>query len=154
MAIAVINRDEKSDLDFDNLADWKKIAEICFEETKIFEHQDREVCLSFCSEAEIQVLNKNFRSKDKVTDVLSFNTAQAPAELDESCDYALGDIIICTEQAARQAQEYGFSLRREIIFLFIHGLLHLLGYDHETELEAREMFAIQKQVLLRYGILD
>ena len=66
----------------------------------------------------------------------------------------LGDIIICAQRAAEQAEEYGYSLRRELIFLFIHGVLHLLGYDHETEAEVEEMFRIQKQVLQTYGILD
>ena len=164
MPITVINRNDtnlyplhpglKEKIDVCTCADWEKLAEICFSETQIYEHKDKEICLSFCLETEIKELNNNFRNKNKVTDVLSFNSVEPLIELDSEDLIPLGDIIICTKQAAKQADEYGFSLRREIIFLFIHGVLHLLGYDHETEAEAEEMFRIQKKVLLNYGILD
>ncbi|NQY80390.1 MAG: rRNA maturation RNase YbeY [Candidatus Caenarcaniphilales bacterium] len=164
MPITVINRDDtdkyplrpelEENIDICTCADWEKVAEICFSETEINEHKEKEICLSFCLEQEIQELNKNFRNKDKVTDVLSFNSVEPIIELEGEELTPLGDIIICTKQAARQAEEYGFSLRRELIFLFIHGVLHLLGYDHETEAEAEKMFRIQKKVLLTYGILD
>lgn len=164
MPVSVINRDnlshyplrKESDelIDICNCADWEKISEICFSTTKIYKNRDKEICLSFCLEDEIQELNKNFLNKDKVTDVLSFNSVDPLIPLEGNDLKPLGDIIICTKQAARQAEDYGFSLRRELIFLFIHGVLHLLGYDHETEAEAEEMFGIQKKVLLTYGILD
>jgi probable rRNA maturation factor len=83
--------------------------------------------------------------------VLSFNFQ----ELQDTGEIQpLGDIIICTTRAQEQAWELGYTLRRELIFLFAHGVLHLLGYDHETEEDAEKMFNLQKQVIKTYGILD
>ena len=87
----------------------------------------------------IKELNKNFRGKDKATDVLSF-----PMEENNM----LGDIVISADTAKRQAADADIPLERETAFLYIHGLLHLLGYDHEksTEDEAH-MFALQEDIL-------
>lgn len=164
--ISVLNRDSLNEylnrkdspelLEIENCADWSEIAELCidFAEKNDLETEtlkQREICLSFCEEEEIQNLNRDFRNKDKVTDVLSFNF-QDISGLDEV--QPLGDIIICTKRAQEQAWELGYSLRRELIFLFAHGVFHLLGYDHETADEAEKMFALQKQVIKTYGILD
>ena len=81
------------------------------------------VSLTFVSKEKIQELNKEYREKDKETDVLSFE-----AEGDD-----LGDIFICYEVAKKQAEEYGEELEYRLRFLFIHGVLHLLGYDHKEE---------------------
>ena len=98
---------------------------------------------------EISLLNKEYRQKDKPTDVLSF-----PME-DE---VMLGDIVISLDTAKNQAQEREIGLEREIAFLFIHGLLHLLGYDHETSVEdEKEMFALQEEILKKlidYGAVS
>ena len=162
MPVTVINRDSKEEylnsetskelISISGAADWQKITQLCYEITNIQDHRNKEICLSFCEASEIQELNRNFRNKDKVTDVLSFNAS--PIKVPEGEIEALGDIIICTERAAEQAKEFAYSLRRELIFLFIHGVLHLLGFDDETEDEAKEMFDFQKQVLISYGILD
>ena len=99
----------------------------------------------------IQYLNKTYRNIDKVTDVISF-----ALEDDKSfvkMDFrVLGDIYICLDKAILQAKEYGHSLEREISFLTIHGLLHLLGYDHMTEIEEKEMFGLQEMILNEYGL--
>ena len=99
----------------------------------------------------IQDLNKEYRNIDKVTDVISF-----ALEDDETCkldDYRmLGDIYICIERAREQAIEYGHSFKRELSFLAIHGLLHLLGYDHLTKEEEEVMFSKQEEVLSKYEI--
>ncbi|MBU6196237.1 MAG: rRNA maturation RNase YbeY [Cyanobacteria bacterium REEB446] len=179
--ISISNRDSKTKylnklddneiLDIENCVNWSSIAELCIklsvqEDDKSTENEvvlrsqeangielnlHREICLSFCTESEIKDLNHNFRNKDSVTDVLSFNfqDLQNTGEIQP-----LGDVIICTARAQEQAWELGYTLRRELIFLFAHGVLHLLGYDHETEEDAEKMFKLQKQVIKTYGILD
>ena len=104
---------------------------------------NKEVAITFVSNEHIQEINKEFRQMDKPTDVLSF-----PLEEED----ALGDIIISIPRAKEQAQEYGHSFAREMGFLAVHGFLHLLGYDHETEKEEKEMFTKQEQVLQKFGL--
>ena len=103
------------------------------------------------SEDKIQELNRNYRGIDKVTDVISF-----ALEDDKNFnieDYRmLGDIYICLNRARQQAEEYEHSFKRELSFLAIHGLLHLLGYDHMNEDDEKVMFDKQEEVLKRYGI--
>lgn len=102
-----------------------------------------EVSVSLVSDEEIRELNKKYREKDAVTDVLSFPAAETPGE-----NFSLGDIVISTETAARQAEEYGHSLERELSFLTIHGALHLLGLDHETShADAEIMEEMQEEIL-------
>ena len=87
-----------------------------------------EVSVSFVADEEMRGLNMKYREKDAPTDVLSFPAPDiAAGEV-----FSLGDIVISTETAARQAAEYGHSLERELAFLAIHGVLHLLGLDHEA----------------------
>lgn len=122
-----------------------------------------EVALTFVDDEEIQALNKAYRDKDKPTDVLSFpqwedndeemtivyDEDDAPEEDAEM----IGDIVISLQTAKRQAEEFGHSLEREVCFLFVHGFLHLLGYDHEEgDAEEAEMFAKQDQILQKAGI--
>ena len=99
----------------------------------------------------IQYLNKTYRNIDRVTDVISF-----ALEDDDSfikTEYrVLGDIYICLDKAIEQAKEYGHSLKREISFLTIHGILHLLGYDHMTSDEEKKMFGLQEMILNEYGL--
>ena len=94
-----------------------------------------EVSLTFTDNEQIRALNKEYRGKDAPTDVLSFplfenGEIEYDDEIDEPC--AIGDIVISLERAAAQAEEYGHSLEREVGFLCVHSVLHLLGYDHET----------------------
>ncbi len=123
--------------------DYEYLAKLTLE--KSHHISDKEISLSFCSATEIQALNKQYRAKDSVTDVLSFPAIpEVPT---------LGDIVICVERAQEQADELGHSLKRELAFLFVHGLLHLLGYDHEvSEDEERIMFDLQDQVLVAADI--
>ena len=87
-----------------------------------------DVTIAFVSNRRIRELNKRFRQLDKTTDVLSFPTGQ-----EGFADQILGDIAIAVEQAAKQADENGLELDQEIAQLILHGLLHLCGYDHETD---------------------
>ena len=95
-----------------------------------------EVSVSFVDNGEIRELNKKFRGIDKATDVLSFPLFDYEGESEEppvdEMLGMLGDIVLSLEQAAVQATEYGHSFEREVAFLTVHSMLHLLGYDHET----------------------
>lgn len=127
---------------------FMKIAEAVFDYLNNKENQ-YEISLLITNDETIHLLNKEYRQKDKPTDVLSF-----PME-DE---VMLGDIVISLDTAKNQAQEREIGLEREIAFLFIHGLLHLLGYDHETSVEdEKEMFALQEEILKKlidYGAVS
>lgn len=102
----------------------------------------------FVDPEEIHEINKTYRNIDRPTDVISF------ALRDEADDYEmmeedneLGDIFINIQAIVDQASEYGHSMRREVCFLFTHGLLHLLGYDHMCEEDEKQMFALQDVIL-------
>lgn len=100
-----------------------------------------EVSVSLVSDEVIHVLNKDYRGIDRPTDVLSFalDEAEEPAEVGGPDVHMLGDIIISAETAVRQGNEYGHGLNRELVYLGVHSLLHLLGYDHMTEEDKEKM---------------
>ena len=114
-------------------------------------------------EAEIRRLNAEARGIDAVTDVLSFPSldgirgkalkkADFPFEVDEDGNIFLGSIVICEKRAREQAEEYGHSYMRELHYLAVHGLWHLLGYDHMTEEDKPEMRAKEEKILSKLGI--
>ena len=96
-----------------------------------------EVSVTLTNDAYIRTLNHQYRQMDRPTDVLSFalNEGAEPEIFGGSDINVLGDIVLSVERAEAQAAEYGHSLRREIAFLTVHGMLHLLGYDHLKEAE-------------------
>lgn len=99
----------------------------------------------FVTPEEIQKLNREYRKIDCVTDVISFALED---DEDKILDLRiLGDIYICIDKMLEQAKEYGHSNKRELSFLTVHGLLHLLGYDHQTVEEEKEMFGLQDKIL-------
>lgn len=114
---------------------------------------EAEVSVSFVSDSEIKEINRDYREKDEVTDVISFAFLDDEDEpVIEGMPSVLGDIIINTNRAREQAAEYGHSYEREILFLSLHGFLHLLGFDHMNKEEEKEMFGIQKEILDDFGI--
>ena len=98
----------------------------------------------------IRTLNRDFRHVDAVTDVLTFPAWEG--EISLSADGYLGDIMICYDRAKEQAEAYGHSLARELAFLAVHGVLHLLGYDHMTEADERVMREKQTTILDGIGV--
>ena len=102
-------------------------------------------------EEKIQYLNKNYRGRDSITDVISFALEDDETFIKTDMRI-LGDIYICLKRAKDQSIEYGHSFLREISFLTIHGLLHLLGYDHMESDEEKIMFQLQERILSEYGI--
>ncbi len=105
-----------------------------------------EISVTFVHSDEIHDINREYRNIDCPTDVISFAINDVP-ELVDMEEKDLGDLFINIDYAAKQAEEYGHSLMREMGFLFTHGLLHCLGYDHMTESEEKEMFGLQKEIL-------
>lgn len=112
---------------------------------------DGEFNVIIVDEDKIHDLNKNYRGIDRVTDVISF-ALEDDRTFNLENYRMLGDIYICLEKARSQALEYGHSFKRELSFLAIHGLLHLLGYDHMNSEDEKIMFDKQEEVLSRYGI--
>ena len=106
---------------------------------------DVEVSIVFCDNAFIHPLNRDYRGKDRPTDVLSF--AQREGDFANPEDPVLGDVIISLEQTEQQAQERGVPLSQELSLLLVHGLLHLLGYDHIDDADAKVMASKEKELL-------
>lgn len=100
--------------------------------------RDVDLSIAFIGERDMRRLNKEWRGKDKVTDVLSFEE--------------VGEILLSYAQARRQAREMGHSVRDEIVFLIVHGVLHTFGYDHIKPSDAKRMFPLQTKILTRLGV--
>lgn len=132
---------------------------------KMEELAEGEISLAFVNDGQIRELNYNYRGVDRPTDVLSFplNESFQDGERDiiyelggkdelHDMNNLLGDIIISAERAQEQANHYGHSLEREIGFLFVHGFLHLLGYNHQDEGSEQVMIDKQEAVLAEVGL--
>ena len=104
----------------------------------------------FVSAKEIKKINKKYRKVDAVTDVISFAFEDVQDNINSNIRI-LGDIYICIEKMLEQAQIYEHSIKRELSFLTVHGLLHLLGYDHSDKESEKEMFGLQELILNEAG---
>lgn len=126
--------------------DFITIAKRC--ENILAKTDTASVSVIFVTPEEIHAINKEYRQMDRSTDVISFalKDSEDSYEMMEG-DEELGDIFINVQAIVDQAKEYGHSMRRECCFLFTHGLLHLLGYDHMNEKDEKEMFALQDVIL-------
>ena len=112
--------------------------------------EQEEVDITIVTDEEIHTLNRDYRNVDRATDVLSFALDEdggEPELVGGPEVHLLGDIIISAETAARQAEEFGHGLEREIVYLAVHGLLHLLGYDHMQEEDKAIMRAKEEEAL-------
>ena len=108
---------------------------------------DVEVSCVLVDDERIHEINREYRHIDRSTDVISFAMEDNDQFYVEGMPRTLGDIFISVDHAKKQAEEYGHSLRREMCFLFTHGILHLLGYDHMTDEQEKEMFGLQDEIL-------
>ena len=113
-----------------------------------------EISVTFVDLDKIHELNKQYRGVDKPTDVLSFpQFDDLEEEIPEVCEICLGDVVICEQKAREQAEEFGHSFERELVYLFTHSVLHLLGYDHvNSEEEETEMREHQRVVMKKLGL--
>jgi probable rRNA maturation factor len=117
-----------------------------------------EISLRLTSDAEVHGLNRQYRGKDKPTNVLSFPMVQADliqtlANTDDG-EVLLGDIVLAFETCAREASERGVALEDHATHLIVHGVLHLLGYDHMNDAEAEAMEAIERDLMAALGLHD
>lgn len=108
---------------------------------------DIEMSCLLVDDERIHEINREYRNIDRSTDVISFALEDSEQFYVEGMARNIGDIFISVDHAIAQAKEYEHSLRREMCFLFTHGLLHLLGYDHMNEDDEKEMFDKQKEIL-------
>ncbi len=114
------------------------------------------VSVSIVDNRYIHKINKKYRGIDRPTDVISFAFLDSENNYDKILfspgPVVLGDIYISLDKAKEQAEEYGHSLHRELSFLFVHGLLHLLGYDHMNKEDEEQMFKLQEDILSTKGV--
>ena len=126
-------------------------------------NMDVEISLSFVSLEEIHQLNLEYRGVDSPTDVLSFPMFESLEEIQtmqnqtgqdeaDSIEIPIGDVVVCMDKIRQQAEEFGHSQERETVYLFVHSLLHLIGYDHEIEEDKMEMRAREEEIMKQLGI--
>lgn len=140
--VEVVNRQRKVRVEPGR---WRAFAE---DALKVVPSDGAGVTLAFVSDRAMRELNRRWRGKSGTTDVLSFPSGQEEFEKGEGA--TLGDVVISVEQAARQAAEHGLDFEGEVAQLILHGLLHLCGYDHETD--SGEMNALELTLRGRLGI--
>ena len=121
---------------------------------RLYGAEDAEVSVTLTDDAHIHVINREYRGVDRPTDVISFalTESEEPEIIGGGAHEVLGDLIISLERMRAQAAEYGHTQLRELSFLTVHGMLHLLGYDHMEEEERLEMEEEQRRVMEELGI--
>ncbi len=131
----------------------KKVLKKCFEIEKL-ENKNLYVNVVLTNAKNIKSINKEHRGIDKETDVLSFPMFEKNeiANLDNTNEEILGDMVISIERVEEQAKEYGHSFERELAYMVVHSFYHLLGYDHMTEEDKKEMREKEENVLGILGI--
>ena len=146
--------DETNQLEQNQLELLEKLLDYAREKEEI--ENDAELSITIVDNETIQEINKQYRDKDQPTDVISFALeAHGEEEIEirgDNLPRHLGDIIISIEKVNEQANEYGHSFNRELGFLAVHGFLHLLGYDHMTTEEEKEMMERQDHLLDDFGL--
>lgn len=143
MEITLINRTNQDMKDI--LSFYETIASSA--EKRLQLPSDYEISVTFVRSRTIHKINLEYRGIDRPTDVISFAIRDDADVLSLEEEKDLGDLFINIDYAKRQAKEYGHSERRELGFLFTHGLLHCLGYDHMTKEDEKVMFSLQKEIL-------
>ena len=128
------------------LKKMEEAAGVLFQQEGVDEER-AEISLTLVSLEEIRELNRDYRDVDRETDVLSFPQFEGVEDMPEFGELCLGDVVICLDKVEEQAKEFGHSFERELIYLFVHSLLHLLGYDHMEEGEKQEMRQREEAVM-------
>jgi probable rRNA maturation factor len=154
MSLIIDFLDETNEVTDEQIEEIERLLNFAAEKLDI--EDKTEVSITFVSNERIQEINREYRNKDSVTDVISFaleEMGEGEVELvGDDIPRILGDIIISISRTKEQAEEYGHSFMREFGFLAVHGFLHLLGYDHMTAEDEKEMFTLQKEILDEYGL--
>ncbi len=132
---------------YDGVAeDYERAALLCLQNEEIGQER-MEISIVFVDDAHIRELNSQYRGIDSVTDVLSFPQYESVEQYPESGDIFLGDVVISIDAAVAQAEEYGHGQKREFVYLFVHSILHLLGYDHMDEEERMIMRQKEEKIM-------
>lgn len=163
--IYVDNRQDKVDVGEELIENINKVIECALKEEEVY--IDTQISVLFVDNILIQEINREQRGIDKATDVLSFpmldytenkvykeiykNYKFKPEDLDEGA-LVLGDIVLSLEKALEQSVEYGHSFMREVCYLTVHSILHLLGYDHMKDDEKSRMRNREEEILERFNI--
>ncbi|MEG0918339.1 MAG: rRNA maturation RNase YbeY [Anaerovoracaceae bacterium] len=126
-------------------------AKMCLEAEGI-SNDKIEISITFVSDEEIMEINNDYRGINKVTDVLSFPQYESSNEVPEEGVCILGDVVISINKAREQAIDFGHSLNRELVYLYVHSLFHLLGYDHMNEDEKSIMREREESVMSSLGL--
>jgi probable rRNA maturation factor len=116
-------------------------------------HSTSEACVALSNDATVQKLNATYRGKDKPTNVLSFPFAGMPLQIKDGLR-PLGDVVLALETVLRESHEQDVTPAHHVQHLVVHGLLHLLGFDHETSAEAEAMEALETEILASLGVAD
>lgn len=134
---------------YNDFKDYYPLLEHYYEKTlNLLQIEDKYVLsLIICGPITIRRINRDYRNIDRVTDVISFALLDDGEQEQYEDEIELGDIFINRDRVLSQAKEYGHSVKREFVFLFVHGLLHLLGYDHMNSEDEKKMFSIQKKIV-------
>lgn len=144
MSIGIFNKtEEKIDKSF--------VRKVVKHTLKKMKAEKSEVNIIFVGLEEIHEINKTYRNVDRPTDVISF-ALEDTEDVTVYEERVLGDIYICLDKVHEQAKEYGHTEIREMAFLIVHGLLHLLGYDHMIKEDEKIMFGLQEEILNEMGI--
>ncbi len=142
----IVNRTKYHDFD----GFYPLLEEYYRKTLKILDKEDvYDLSLIICGPISIRRINRDYRNIDKATDVISFALLDGGEEYRYDGNVELGDIFINRKRVLSQAQDYGHSVKREFVFLFVHGLLHLFGYDHMDQEEEKVMFDLQKKIVGR-----
>ena len=142
----IVNRTKYHD--FDEL--YPLLEEYYRKTLKVLGKEDAyDLSVIICGPISIRRINRDYRNIDRVTDVISFAMLDGGEEYRYDENVELGDIFINRKRVLSQAQDYGHSVKREFVFLFVHGLLHLFGYDHMDQEEEKVMFDLQKKIVGR-----
>ena len=144
MMVNIINRTKYNDFE-----EYYPLIERYYKKTlKVLELEDNyATSLIICGPVSIRRINREYRNIDKATDVISFALLDDEETVEYEDDIELGDIFINRNRVISQAEEYGHSVKREFVFLFVHGLLHLFGYDHMNKEDEKIMFDLQKKIV-------
>jgi probable rRNA maturation factor len=146
MSVDVLN---ETDIEVDEI-ELMACARYVMEQLRV--HPQADLCLTLVDETAMESLHVKWMDLPGPTDVMSFPMDELRPGRDgvELAEGVLGDIVLCPAVAARQAQAAGHAAEEELLLLTVHGLLHLLGYDHAEAVEEKEMFELQRQLLLTF----
>ena len=155
MIVTLENNQDEIQVPEELEATLKKAMDIVAEKENL--RDNAEVDITLVDLDEIHELNKQYRGIDRPTDVLSFALDEGdeePEVEDEEVEHLLGDVIICAQKAVEQGEEFGHGLTREMTYLAVHGMLHLLGYDHMEEEDKKVMRAREEEILRELDLAE